>query len=203
MSKQYGFYINTKLCSGCKACMVACKDRQNLADGEKFRKVYEFAGGSWSKQSDNSYRQDVYAYYVSMACNQCDDPACLNICPGKVYTKRESDGMVVFDTSKCISCFACKEVCPYSAPTYDYENKYMKKCVMCSDETSEDGIPAPACVAACPSRALEFGEIEELKAKHGSVQSIGAFPSVTEPNVVYTNHKDASLSSVPVNPEEV
>jgi len=200
---QYGFYIDTKHCTGCKACFVACKDRQNLNSGEKFRKVYEFSGGSWSDTDTNAYNNNVFAFYVSMTCNQCDDPACLKICPAGAYTKRESDGIVVFDASKCISCFGCQGACPYKAPVYDYEEEHMKKCIMCSDETTEDGIPSPACVKACPSRALDFGEIEDLKAKYGENNTIATFDSFTEPNVVYKRHKDASSGTEIVNKEEV
>ncbi|WP_022851988.1 4Fe-4S dicluster domain-containing protein [Limisalsivibrio acetivorans] len=203
MSTQYGFYIDTQHCTGCKACMNACKDRQNLADGEMFRKVYEFAGGGWGTDAYGGFTNDVFTFYVSMACNQCDNPACLNACPASVYSIRESDGVVVMDTSKCISCFACKNSCPYSAPTYDYESKNMKKCIMCTDEKTESGTPSPSCVKACPSRALDFDTIENLKAKYGNVQATAAFPSTTEPNVVYKLHSDSGKGFEHVNPEEV
>ncbi len=203
MSKQYGFYIDTKHCTGCKACFVACKDRQNLNSGEKFRKVYEFSGGTWSETGDNAFNKNVFAFYVSMSCNQCDNPACLNVCPVGAYTKREADGIVVYDASKCISCFGCQKVCPYTAPVYDHEAQHMKKCIMCSDEKNSNGIPDPACVKACPSRALDFGEIEELKAKYGAANTVASFPATTSPNAVFKLHKDASSGSVVMNKEEV
>jgi len=203
MSKQYGFYIDTKHCTGCKACFVACKDRQNLNSGEKFRKVYEFSGGSWSGADSNAYTNDVFAFYVSMACNHCDNPACLNVCPVGAYTKRDADGIVVYDANKCISCFACQEACPYTAPVYDYKAEHMKKCIMCTDETDGDDIPSPSCVKACPSRALDFGEIQELQAKYGTLNTTATFNSTTNPNVVFERHKDASYGTVIVNKEEV
>jgi len=203
MSKQYGFYIDTKHCTGCKACFVACKDRQDLNSGEKFRKVYEFSSGTWSSEDTNAYSHNVMAFYVSMACNQCDYPACLNVCPVGAYTKREADGIVVYDASKCISCFGCQQACPYTAPVYDYEAEHMKKCIMCSDETSADGVPNPACVKACPSRALDFGEIEVLQEKYGAIDSVATFNASTSPNVVYKRHKDSQYGTVVVNKEEV
>jgi anaerobic dimethyl sulfoxide reductase subunit B (iron-sulfur subunit) len=127
----------------------------------------------------------------------------MKVCPAGVYTKRESDGVVIYDGSKCISCFGCQGACPFSAPTYDYEAKHMKKCNMCTDETDANGVPDPACVKACPSRALDFGEIDELKQKYGTTGTIAAFGDSTKPNVVYNLHKDSVLSRTPVNPEEV
>lgn len=203
MAKQYGFYIDTKRCSGCKACLNACKDRQNLADGEKFRKVFEFAGGNWSKDMFGGQVADVYTYYVAMACNQCDDPACMAICPGKAYTKRESDGVVVLDPKKCISCFQCIDACPYNAPTYDYKAEHMKKCVMCTDEATADGVPSPKCVTGCPSRVLDFGEIGELRRKYGRANEIGMFKPITNPNLVVSLHDDSKKGSELVNQSEI
>lgn len=203
MSKQYGFYIDTKHCTGCKACFVACKDRQNLNSGEKFRKVYEFSGGNWSETDVNAYNNSIFAFYVSLGCQHCDNPACLNVCPANAYTKRDADGVVVYDASKCISCFGCQNACPYKAPVYDHQAKHMKKCIMCTDEKTADGVPSPACVKACPSRALEFGEIEVLREKYGNANIVASFTAFTKPNAVFNLHKDSSSGTAVVNKEEV
>jgi len=203
MSKQYGFYVDTKRCSGCKACLNACKDRHNLADGEKFRKVFEFSGGTWKEDNFGGQVPEVYTYYVSMACNQCDDPACLAICPGKAYSKRKSDGIVQHDPEKCISCFQCIDACPYNAPTYDYKAEHMKKCEMCTDEATKDGVPKPQCVGACPSRALDFGEIGELRKKYGTANVIATFQNKTKPNLVMSIHNDSKKGNELANKAEI
>lgn len=73
--KQYGFYIDSSKCTGCKTCQLSCKDFKDLGVDRSFRRVYEYAGGNWVEEN-GTYRQDVFAYYTSIACNHCDEPAC-------------------------------------------------------------------------------------------------------------------------------
>ncbi len=80
MSTQYGFFIDSARCTGCKTCELACKDYKNLTPEVSFRRIYEYAGGDW--QEDNGvWQQNVFAYYLSIACNHCEDPACTKVCP--------------------------------------------------------------------------------------------------------------------------
>ena len=75
MTTQYGFFIDSSRCTGCKTCELACKDFKNLTPDVSFRRIYEYAGGDW--QEDNGvWHQNVFAYYLSIACNHCEDPAC-------------------------------------------------------------------------------------------------------------------------------
>ncbi len=70
MSTQYGFFIDSARCTGCKTCELACKDYKNLTPEVSFRRIYEYAGGDW--QEDNGvWQQNVFAYYLSIACNHC------------------------------------------------------------------------------------------------------------------------------------
>lgn len=74
MTTQYGFFIDSSRCTGCKTCELACKDFKNLTPEVSFRRIYEYAGGDW--QEDNGvWHQNVFAYYLSIACNHCEDPA--------------------------------------------------------------------------------------------------------------------------------
>lgn len=78
MTTQYGFYIDSSRCTGCKTCELACKDFKNLTPDVSFRRIYEYAGGDW--QEDNGvYHQNVFAYYLSISCNHCSDPACKSV----------------------------------------------------------------------------------------------------------------------------
>ncbi|MGT4214724.1 4Fe-4S dicluster domain-containing protein [Klebsiella pneumoniae] len=88
MSTQYGFFIDSARCTGCKTCELACKDYKNLTPEVSFRRIYEYAGGDW--QEDNGvWQQNVFAYYLSIACNHCEDPACTKVCPSGAMHKRE------------------------------------------------------------------------------------------------------------------
>lgn len=93
MTTQYGFFIDSSRCTGCKTCELACKDYKDLTPDVSFRRIYEYAGGDW--QEDNGvWHQNVFAYYLSIACNHCEDPACTKVCPSGAMHKRE-DGFVV------------------------------------------------------------------------------------------------------------
>lgn len=92
--KQYGFYFDSTKCTGCKTCQVSCKDEKDLDLGPKFRRVYEYGGGSWAKQ-DGIWTQNIYSYYLSISCNHCSNPTCVAGCPTGAMHKREEDGLVV------------------------------------------------------------------------------------------------------------
>ena len=117
MSTQYGFFIDSARCTGCKTCELACKDYKNLTPEVSFRRIYEYTGGDW--QEDNGvWQQNVFAYYLSIACNHCEDPACTKVCPSGAMHKRE-DGFVVVNEEVCIGCRYCHMACPYGAPQYN------------------------------------------------------------------------------------
>jgi anaerobic dimethyl sulfoxide reductase subunit B (iron-sulfur subunit) len=154
----YAFVFDASACSGCKACQIACKDKNNLPTGVLWRRVYEISGGSWTNVGAGSPRPgvwetDVFAYNLSIACNHCVHPKCAGVCPTDAYVVR-SDGIVYIDETKCIGCGYCNWACPYSAPSYNPELRYMTKCNFCMDNI-DVGLP-PACVAACPMRVLDF-----------------------------------------------
>lgn len=119
MSTQYGFYIDSSRCTGCKTCELACKDFKNLSPEVNFRRIYEYAGGDWTEQ-DGVYQQNVFAYYLSISCNHCDDPACAKVCPYGAPQFDEVKGHM----TKCDGCYErvaegkkpiCVESCPLRA----------------------------------------------------------------------------------------
>lgn len=181
--KQLGFFIDVAKCTGCKTCAVSCKDKNNLTVGRNFRRVTEYAGGQW-KEVDGAWTQDVYAYYTSISCNHCEDPACVKVCPTGAHAKRESDGLVLINTEDCIGCKKCARACPYGAPQFDKENKVMTKCDACVDRLAM-GLN-PTCVDSCPQRAIEFGELAALRAKYGDLAAIAPLPAAekTRPSLV-------------------
>lgn len=189
MVKQYAFYLDSASCSGCKACQVACKDKHGLEVGRLWRRVYEVSGGDWLPKGD-TWIPNVFAYYISVACNHCQQPICKEVCPTGAIYKRD-DGIVLIAESKCIGCGYCSWACPYNALQYDEKTGKMTKCTFCYDYIDQ-GKP-PTCVAACPMRALDFGEITELKDKYGEVSGVFPLPetTLTEPALVISPHRDA------------
>ncbi len=153
--KQYGFYVDSSRCSGCKTCQVSCKDNKDLDVGPKLRRVYEYGGGSWVKEGE-SWHHDTFTYYLSIACNHCDEPVCVSGCPTGAMHKRKEDGLVVVDDSVCVGCRYCEMRCPYGAPQFDTQANVMRKCDGCLDRLENN--LRPICVDSCPQRALDLCE---------------------------------------------
>lgn len=191
---QVAFYIDTSACSGCKACQVACKDKHDLETGRLWRRVATVEGGEWVRQGA-AWTTTAFAYSVSISCMHCEKPACVDGCPTGAMRKQD-DGTVRIAAERCIGCRYCEWLCPYGAPRFDENARRMTKCDMCADERQAGR--EPACVASCPMRALEFGELRELVARHGSGAN-GIYPlpdpGLTRPSVVIKAHKDADSAA--------
>lgn len=189
--EQLGFYIDSSICSGCKACQVACKDKNNLEVGRRFRRVYEVSDGMFIKQDSGAYKNSVVAYNLSISCNHCEDPVCIKNCPTQAMHKREGDGIVRVDTDLCMGCGYCSWSCPYGAPQMNTETGQMSKCDMCIDRLAEG--KNPVCVDTCPLHAIEFGKISELRKKYGDLAEVSGMPpaSRTKPNLVIKPNKGA------------
>lgn len=197
MAKQMGFYFDASACNGCKACVIACKSKNALPTGINFRQVVQYGGGSWIPHPDDKtlmMPSNLFAYSISSACMHCQDPKCVEICPTTAFYKRSEDGVVVIDAEKCVGCRYCEWACPYGAPQFDEDAGKMTKCDFCVDllEKGEQ----PYCTSACVMRALEYGDLDELRAKYGRVNAIEPLPAanITKPSIVITPHKDAQIS---------
>jgi anaerobic dimethyl sulfoxide reductase subunit B (iron-sulfur subunit) len=194
MTKQLGFYVDQSTCVGCKACQVACKDNYDLPIGVIWRRVIEYGGGTWVEKDGIKVPSNIFGYFTPMSCLHCQNPACVTVCPTGAMYKREEDGIVLVNQDKCIGCRYCEWACPYGAPQFDETIGLMTKCTACVDRVAEG--KDPVCVAACPMRALEFGELSALRKKHGTIDALEPLPSsdITSPSVVFTAHKDAQPS---------
>ncbi len=205
--KQYGFYIDSSKCTGCKTCQLACKDYRDLDVKRNYRRVYEYAGGGFVQDGDTWIQNDVFSYYLSIACNHCSNPACVKVCPSGAMHKRQEDGLVVVNVEVCIGCQHCANACPYGAPQFSPEKGHMTKCDGCYERVGEG--KQPMCVDSCPLRALEFGEIHVLREKYGMTADVAPLPSshLTLPNIVIKLNKNAKptgdTTGYLANPKEV
>ncbi|WP_406715918.1 DMSO/selenate family reductase complex B subunit [Trueperella pyogenes] len=201
----YGFAFNQSICNGCKACQIACKDKHDLPIGVNWRRVVEYAGGTWSTQ-DHTVTPHIFSYYTSISCNHCEDAICMQVCPTTAMSRRD-DGTVYVDADKCVGCRYCEWACAYGAPQFNAEEGHMSKCDLCYDYREQG--QAPACVDACPSRALDWGPINDLREKHGNENGIAPLPdpSITKPRLVINPHKDAqpwnTQAGTIANPKEI
>jgi anaerobic dimethyl sulfoxide reductase subunit B (iron-sulfur subunit) len=189
MAKRYGFHVNSGSCTGCKACQIACKDKNNLPVGILWRRVVEVSGGEWVKRGE-AWIDKTFTYFLSVACMHCQQPICVGVCPTKALYQRE-DGIVLIDAERCMGCHYCEWACPYGALQFDEITGVMSKCNLCYDDVDQ-GKP-PSCVSACQMRVLEFGEIDQLRSQYGTLSDVYPLPdtSLTEPSGILTPHKDA------------
>ena len=184
-----GFYFDMALCMGCRTCQVACKDRNGLETGTIYRRVETYEVGAYPTAT---------AYQLSRTCNHCENPECVRVCPVGAMHVDEEDGTVQHDDETCIGCESCVKACPYGVPQYRPDFKISGKCDACLPlrQAGEEN----ACVAACPLRAIEFGDIEELRARHPeAVDAIAVLPEPkTEPSIAI-EAKPAALEPDPVS----
>lgn len=175
---QLGFHFDMTACGGCKTCQIACNDKNDLKAGELFREVKSFEGGKFPAP---------WIYYLSASCHHCTEPKCVENCPTGASYKRKEDGIVLIDEDRCIGCKYCMWSCPYDARVYIEQKGVVGKCNMCVDLLEEG--KNPACVDACVMRAIEFGNVDELKEKYpNAVSDLINLPNsnTTRPNILIT-----------------
>jgi len=166
---QLGFYVDQTRCTGCCTCVVACKDWHDVPAGP----------ASWIRviTTEKGAYPDLFVAFLPTACYHCAEPTCIPACPVDAINKREVDGIVVVDREACQgkdNCDMCLQACPYDAPQFGAEeNAKMQKCDLCFDRLEEG--KKPICVEACPTRALDAGLMEELRAKYGDVREAEGF----------------------------
>ena len=157
------FYFDMTRCIGCKTCQIACKDKNDLPIGTIFREISSYEGGEFPA---------LEVFHYSASCIHCADPACVANCPTGAMYKTE-DGPVLHD-DVCIGCGMCVQSCPYGVPKLIEAKGISGKCDTCIAIRNNGG--EPQCVAACPMRALDFGEYDELLDKYPDAVSINVLP---------------------------
>lgn len=163
-----GFIFNAGKCVKCNACSAAC----TLYNGWGFkpRNIYTF---------NENLLPGIAVVNISLACNHCDNPACMDGCPSDAYYRDTDSGAVLIDKEKCLGCKYCQWNCPYDAPKFDEQEKIIVKCNLCFNTLSNGSLPA--CSTACPTGALSYGEIREA-------QEIIWLPSSLKPGIEFTGN---------------
>ena len=142
------FVFDPNRCTGCQACELACSIENQLGPDRSWRSVLTF---------NERAHPGVPLFHLSLACNHCEEPACMHSCPALAYERDAATGAVLIRTELCIGCKYCSWACPYGAPSFEPENGVMGKCTFCSHRLA-DGL-APACTSLCPTGALAYAEV--------------------------------------------
>lgn len=158
---QHSFIFDLNKCTGCQACQVACVIENELAPQRPWREIHTF--------NETRY-PGIPLFHLSLACNHCLDAPCMKYCPALAYSRDPETGAVIIDQISCIGCKYCSWVCPYDAPKFNYTAGVMEKCTFCNHRLQEGR--EPACVALCPTGALQIGEYAES----GNAGAIAGFP---------------------------
>jgi formate dehydrogenase iron-sulfur subunit len=169
-----GFFTDTTVCIGCKACEVACKEWNQLPARGDGGAHLEMSGLSY----DNTVRLDGTTWrhvkfveqfpepyngrwlMMSDVCKHCVQAPCLEVCPTGAIIRTEFD-TVVIQSDTCNGCRDCIAACPFGVIDINHVSGTAQKCTLCYDRTSV-GLE-PACSKACPTDSIQFGPITELQ----------------------------------------
>lgn len=178
--RTYGFFTDTSLCIGCKACEVACKEWNNLpADGfqmtgESYDNTAALSATTWRHvafveqinltgtpaTAMNPYQSNWLM--MSDVCKHCDRAGCLEACPTGALFRTEF-GTVVVQQDICNGCGYCVPACPFGVIAMSGADGKAHKCTLCYDRMK--GGLEPACAKACPTDSIQFGELSELQTR--------------------------------------
>ena len=171
-----GMFVDTSVCTGCKACQVACKQWYELPmeDEQAVREHRAFTGDSYDNTghlSSTNWRHVKFVeqfddrsegrwLMMSDSCKHCEQAGCLEVCPtGALY--RTQFGSVDIHQDVCIGCRYCVGACPFGVIEYNKNTGRVNKCILCQDRL-EDGM-GTACSKACPTSSLTYGRVDDLK----------------------------------------
>ncbi len=158
---EYGVLIDTTKCVGCKTCQQACKVANGLPTDERPTGLSATTLCFVDMKNISADVSKPAIKPVKRQCMHCENPACVSVCPVGAIEKKEN-GAVAYDADKCMGCRYCMMACPFGVPKYDW-NSPNPKINKCSQACMAEGkSKTPACVSACPAKALTYGNREEL-----------------------------------------
>ena len=182
-----GFFTDTTVCIGCKACQVACKEWNHVPDtigeltGHSYDNTGELGADNWRHVAFVEQRKPVFIQEEaglgtlaiegepdfrwlmhSDVCKHCTDAPCLEVCPtGSLF--RTEFGTVVVQEEICNGCGYCVPACPFGVLDRREGDGRVWKCTLCYDR-QKDGME-PACAQACPTDSIQYGPLDELREK--------------------------------------
>jgi formate dehydrogenase iron-sulfur subunit len=173
--QSYGFFTDTSVCIGCKACEVACKEWNQLPTDDKgflgasLDNTGELSGSTWRhvKFIDNVPDETMGEgngkafLLMSDVCKHCQHASCMDVCPTGAIIRTEFD-TVFIQADVCNGCRNCIAACPHDVIDID-EERVARKCTLCYDRLQ--GGLEPACAKACPTYSIQFGPLGELREK--------------------------------------
>ena len=171
--ERVGFFTDTSVCIGCKACEVACKEWNALAEdglslsGMSYDNTVGLGASTWrhvafieQPVSPADGTEGVRWLMSSDVCKHCTEAACLDVCPTGALFRTEF-GTVVVQDDVCNGCGYCIPACPFGVIARSEQDKQAHKCTMCYDRLGA-GLE-PACAKACPTDSIQFGPLDDLR----------------------------------------
>jgi formate dehydrogenase iron-sulfur subunit len=172
-----GFFTDTSVCIGCKACEVACKEWNAVPEdgiqltGMSYDNTTELSGSTWrhvafieqsAVTTAPSGGSDAGVRWLmsSDVCKHCTEAGCLDVCPTGALMRTEF-GTVVVQDDVCNGCGYCVPACPFGVIGRREDDGGAHKCTLCYDRIG-DGM-TPACAKACPTESIQFGPVDELR----------------------------------------
>jgi formate dehydrogenase iron-sulfur subunit len=175
-SRRVGFFTDTTVCIGCKACEVACKEWNQLPDdgmfftGMSYDNTVALGASTWrhvefierpvafggQTTADGSFSWLM----MSDVCKHCQRAGCLENCPTGAIVRTEFDTVYV-QPDVCNGCGYCIVGCPFGVIDRLEEDGRAWKCTMCYDRLKDD--MTPACAKACPTDSIQFGDLDQLR----------------------------------------
>lgn len=177
---RYVMAIDASKCLNCKACLIACQQRNAVPYG---------LSRNWVRETPDTASPSGWRYQPG-ACMHCDEPSCVDACPTHATYKAE-DGVVMVDETRCIACGSCMRACPYQARHIDPARRVVDKCDYCAPSRAEG--MEPACVSVCTTRARVFGDVDDPQSPVSKVLGshkvtfVEAEDAPTKPTLAYLN----------------
>jgi formate dehydrogenase iron-sulfur subunit len=177
MPEPMGFYTDTTVCIGCKACEVACKQWNqlpssnggaNTMSGDSYDNTRTLDGFHWRHvefiEQFAADRKNGRWLLMSDVCKHCVQAGCLEVCPTGAIIRTEFD-TVVIQSNTCNGCRSCIGACPFGVIGINPVSNTAQKCTLCYDRM-QAGLE-PACSKACPTDSIQFGPIRDLRGRAG------------------------------------